>query len=161
MRRISRKQAHWSMRWSKRAPLQSAVVTERQLSTLSGPSKGTYSPAVIAEGATKTIWVAGHTDAVDDARDAQRNHRLYHDRARYAWRRHLVDRENCIDAEYGSEVPDRTTRWHSRWCFSTPAERDVARAFLENLQLWPRWPALEQVIARQRRATTGGAAASC
>jgi enamine deaminase RidA (YjgF/YER057c/UK114 family) len=29
--------------------------------------KGTYSPAVIAEGATKTIWVAGHTGAVDDA----------------------------------------------------------------------------------------------
>jgi len=27
----------------------------------------TYSPAVIAEGATKTIWVAGHTGAVDDA----------------------------------------------------------------------------------------------
>ena len=29
--------------------------------------KRTYSPAVIAEGATKTIWVAGHTGAVDDA----------------------------------------------------------------------------------------------
>jgi 2-iminobutanoate/2-iminopropanoate deaminase len=26
-----------------------------------------YSPAVITEGAAKTIWVAGHTGAVDDA----------------------------------------------------------------------------------------------
>lgn len=26
-----------------------------------------YSPAVITEGASKTIWVAGHTGAVDDA----------------------------------------------------------------------------------------------
>jgi enamine deaminase RidA (YjgF/YER057c/UK114 family) len=26
-----------------------------------------YSPAVITEGAVKTIWVAGHTGAVDDA----------------------------------------------------------------------------------------------
>ena len=32
-----------------------------------GRFKGAYSPAVIAEGATKTIWVAGHTGAVDDA----------------------------------------------------------------------------------------------
>src|SRR5215475_2587423 len=32
-----------------------------------GKFKGTYSPAVIAEGATKTIWVAGHTGHVDDA----------------------------------------------------------------------------------------------
>ena len=29
-------------------------------------NKRSYSPAVIAEGATKTIWVAGHTGAVDD-----------------------------------------------------------------------------------------------
>jgi 2-iminobutanoate/2-iminopropanoate deaminase len=29
--------------------------------------KRSYSPAVIAEGTTKTIWVAGHTGAVDDA----------------------------------------------------------------------------------------------
>jgi 2-iminobutanoate/2-iminopropanoate deaminase len=26
-----------------------------------------YSPAVVTEGATKAIWVAGHTGAVDDA----------------------------------------------------------------------------------------------
>jgi enamine deaminase RidA (YjgF/YER057c/UK114 family) len=30
-------------------------------------AKRAYSPAVITEGATKTIWVAGHTGAVDDA----------------------------------------------------------------------------------------------
>src|ERR1700752_4759260 len=29
--------------------------------------KRAYSPAVIVEGAAKTIWVAGHTGAVDDA----------------------------------------------------------------------------------------------
>src|SRR6202790_2343926 len=29
--------------------------------------KRAYSPAVITEGAAKTIWVAGHTGAVDDA----------------------------------------------------------------------------------------------
>ena len=29
--------------------------------------KRAYSPAVITTGATKTIWVAGHTGAVDDA----------------------------------------------------------------------------------------------
>jgi len=29
--------------------------------------KRSYSPAVITQGATKTIWVAGHTGAVDDA----------------------------------------------------------------------------------------------
>src|SRR6516165_3500175 len=32
-----------------------------------GQDKRTYSPAVIAEGPTNTIWVAGHTGAVDDA----------------------------------------------------------------------------------------------
>jgi 2-iminobutanoate/2-iminopropanoate deaminase len=31
------------------------------------PESRAYSPAVITEGATKTIWVAGHTGAVDDA----------------------------------------------------------------------------------------------
>jgi 2-iminobutanoate/2-iminopropanoate deaminase len=30
-------------------------------------AKRAYSPAVITEGAGKTIWVAGHTGAVDDA----------------------------------------------------------------------------------------------
>ena len=30
-------------------------------------AKRAYSPAVITEGAAKTIWVAGHTGAVDDA----------------------------------------------------------------------------------------------
>jgi enamine deaminase RidA (YjgF/YER057c/UK114 family) len=30
-------------------------------------AKRAYSPAVITEGATKTIWVAGHTGAMDDA----------------------------------------------------------------------------------------------
>lgn len=29
--------------------------------------KRAYSPAVVTEGATRTIWVAGHTGAVDDA----------------------------------------------------------------------------------------------
>jgi enamine deaminase RidA (YjgF/YER057c/UK114 family) len=29
--------------------------------------KRAYSPAVITEGATKTVWVAGHTGAMDDA----------------------------------------------------------------------------------------------
>ena len=29
-------------------------------------TKRAYSPAVITEGAAKTIWVAGHTGAVDD-----------------------------------------------------------------------------------------------
>src|SRR6202790_5684341 len=29
--------------------------------------KRAYSPAVITEGTAKTIWVAGHTGAVDDA----------------------------------------------------------------------------------------------
>jgi 2-iminobutanoate/2-iminopropanoate deaminase len=30
-------------------------------------AKRAYSPAVITEGAAKTIWLAGHTGAVDDA----------------------------------------------------------------------------------------------
>jgi 2-iminobutanoate/2-iminopropanoate deaminase len=30
-------------------------------------AKRAYSPAVVTEGATKTIWLAGHTGAVDDA----------------------------------------------------------------------------------------------
>jgi 2-iminobutanoate/2-iminopropanoate deaminase len=30
-------------------------------------AKRAYSPAVVTEGAAKTIWVAGHTGAVDDA----------------------------------------------------------------------------------------------
>ena len=30
-------------------------------------TKRAYSPAVITEGAARTIWVAGHTGAVDDA----------------------------------------------------------------------------------------------
>jgi 2-iminobutanoate/2-iminopropanoate deaminase len=38
-------------------------------SFVSGPRAKTraYSPAVIVEGAARTIWLAGHTGAVDDA----------------------------------------------------------------------------------------------